>query len=411
MSTDTLARVDVNEAFAATRADQLDRIAGAEAQIAAQTDGFDARVANGGMRNLGNGRYQVIEEGWDKGEIFQVGANGVAMPQHGLDMSTGQAALYSKVPTWHTLGNVVPEGVKDVERVLTLGGIGFDVETTPALYQSGTEVRTDPDHFHTLRTDTGNTLGVVGKIYTPIQNRTAFAFLQELVDQWDVTWESAGAVRDGRRVFVSMRMPTTVRIDPGGINDEIIPFIVALNSHDGTSPFQVVVTPWRPVCANTERFSLRDASARWSVRHTVNSAQRVDEARKTLGLSVKYFEVFAAEEQKLAETEVEMAEFRKLIDSVWGTPEPGDTTRKQNNHAARVSALETMYIGNAETLGRTGYAAERAITQYLDHGQDLRPRGSLKTNMTAARATRLMEGMDDEKKTAAHKQLMTLVRR
>ena len=77
------------------------------------------------------------------------------------------------------------------------------------------------------------------------------------MDKYDVTWESAGAVREGRRVFISLRLPDTVIVDAAGINDQIIPFIAALNSHDGSSMLHVVVTPWRPVCANTERFALR----------------------------------------------------------------------------------------------------------------------------------------------------------
>jgi hypothetical protein len=79
-----------------------------------------------------------------------------------------------------------------------------------------------------------------------LQNRHIFEFLQNLVDDHDVVWESAGALREGRKVFVCMRLPQTVTIDAGGIADEIVPFVVALNSHDGSSQAQVVVTPWRP---------------------------------------------------------------------------------------------------------------------------------------------------------------------
>jgi len=81
-----------------------------------------------------------------------------------------------------------------------------------------------------------------------LQNRHLFEFLQDLVDDHDVVWESAGALRDGRKVFVSLRLPQTVTIDAAGINDEIVPFVVAINSHDGSSQAHVVVTPWRPVC-------------------------------------------------------------------------------------------------------------------------------------------------------------------
>ncbi|GAA1540257.1 hypothetical protein GCM10009827_069500 [Dactylosporangium maewongense] len=151
--------------------------------------------------------------------------------------------------------------------------------------------RTLPERFVTARCDTGAGLGVVGSKYEVLQNEDAFAFLQELVDRHDVLWESAGALRGGRKVFICMRLPNTVTVDAPGVADQIIPFIVVLNSHDGSSQFQVVVTPWRPVCGNTERFALRDAHARWGVRHTCNARERIEEARRTLGLSIEYFNV------------------------------------------------------------------------------------------------------------------------
>ena len=91
--------------------------------------------------------------------------------------------------------------------------------------------------------------------------------------------------------------PRLCAIDAAGINDEIIPFIVAINSHDGSSLFHVAVTPWRPVLPNTERLRLRDAHSRWGVRHTRNARDRIDEARRTLGLSVQYFDQFIVEEE------------------------------------------------------------------------------------------------------------------
>ncbi|WP_373311017.1 DUF932 domain-containing protein [Streptomyces alanosinicus] len=33
----------------------------------------------------------------------------------------------------------------------------------------------------------------------------------------------------------------------------------------------IVATPWRPVCANTERFVVRDGVTRWAVRHTAGA--------------------------------------------------------------------------------------------------------------------------------------------
>jgi phage/plasmid-like protein (TIGR03299 family) len=407
----TVLTVDVNERFAAERVSQMSAAADRRADI-------DRRVAEGKLVPLGNGRYRVSDpDSWDNGEVWTL-QDGEVLPQHGLDTTTGTAALYTAVPAWHELGTVIPGGTTDIDRVLKLGGIDFEVTRRPVLYRTdptdpNSPTRTLADQFVTVRADTGAGLGVVGARYEIFQNREIFEFLQHLVDKYDVIWESAGAMRDGRRAFVCLRLPDTVTIDAGGINDQIVPFIAAINSHDGSSQAQVVATPWRIVCGNTERFALRDAHTRWGVSHTHNwnTRGRVDEARRTLGLTVQYFEAFAAEQHALARTELALAEFRAVVHELWPAPDDDAPTRTKNSHARRLETLTCLYASNAERLGRTAYAAERAITEYADWKSAIRPTGSLRGNNLAARATAVLEGTADELKTRAHRRLLTLIRR
>lgn len=341
-----------------------------------------------------------VGTGWDRGEV---------VGRDGLDTTTGQAALYSAVPAWHGLGNIIPGGISDIDEVLRLGGITYGVEKRAVRYGWDGEVRTDPDHFVTVRDDTGDSLGVVGARYEVIQNRQLFTFLEDLVAEHGVIWESAGALRDGRRVFVSMRVPQSVTVDPGGLDDEIVLFIAAINSHDGRSKAETVVTPWRPVCANTERFALRDARARWGIRHTSGAMDRIVEARRTLGLTVAYAETFAAEETALAHTDLAIAEFHRVIGDLWPVDGDEDSARAQGNAARRVERLDAMFRAETERAGRSAYAAEKTITDYLDHVAPRRPGKTMTEEI--ARATALLEGADDDVKTKAHKRLMTLVRR
>lgn len=397
---------DVNSAFAAERATQIDSINASNATLAERQAAFQARVDSGKLVPLGNGQFRINDPGsWDDGEVwYQSSPQAIPMPQSGLDESLGSAALYSTTPAWHGLGNVVPGGVTDIDEVLKLGGIDFEVEKHPTTFMVDGVFHTMPNSFVTVRSDTNAGLGVVGKVYTPIQNREQFTFLEDLVGEFGVTWESAGALRGGRTVFVSMRLPDSITIDAGGINDEITPFIMATNSHDGTSLAQVVVTPWRPICGNTERFALRDANARWGVRHTKNAMQRVDEARRTLGLSKTYFDEFSREEQALAETALTLAEFGSLIDELWTPPDHDASKQSKTIAANRTEKIMGYWSSNTERLGRTAYAAERAITEYADWGKG----GSLRGKNLAARATMVLEGADDALKTKAHRKLLTL---
>lgn len=397
---------DVNTAFATEKANQLDA-----ARQAAQA--FQARIDRGEIRLLSGDRYEVLT-GWDRGEVFEVQRNAQGeiaeiIARHGLDTTaSGTTALYAAVPAWHGLGQIIPGGTTDIDEVLRLSGLDFDVTTVPALYEWNGETRQHADQFHTVRVDTGAALGAVGRKYTPIQNRQGFEFLQELVNRYDVVWESAGLLRGGKRVFISIRLPESVTVDADGINDEIVPFVAVMNDHSGNGQFQCVVTPWRPVCANTERFAVRDAYTRWAVRHTRGATSEIKEARRTLGLSVTYFERFAAEETALARTDLAVAEFHDLIGDLW--PLDDDATDRSKTIAAkRIGALDAMFRSESERAGRTAYAAERAVTDYLDHVAPRRPGKSMTEEL--ARATALLEGADDDLKTKAHRRLLLVRQR
>jgi phage/plasmid-like protein (TIGR03299 family) len=404
--TTTLPAADRNAAFTAERRGQLQAAADRRADI-------DNRIADGRLVPIGNGRYRVNDPGsFDNGEVWTL-TDGQVLPQHGLDTSTGQVALYTRVPAWHELGTVIPDGTSDIDHVLTLGGIAFEVARRPVLYQNslGGPTKVLPEQFVTVRQDTEAGLGVVGARYEVFQNRDIFEFLQDLVANHEVVWESAGALRDGRRVFVCLRLPDTVTIDAAGVNDQIVPYIAAINSHDGSSQAQVVATPWRIECGNTERFAVRDAYTRWGVRHTRNARDRIVEARRTLGLSVKYFQAFAAEQEALAHTEVTIAEFHQLLEQLWPTPQENAPKRTRTHHTTRLDTLTGLYTANSARLGQTAYAAERAITEYADWKQPIRPTGSLRGRNLAARATAVMEGSNDDIKSRTHRQLLTLTRR
>jgi phage/plasmid-like protein (TIGR03299 family) len=409
--------VDVNTAFAATKTAQLDaRRAARDAQIKAITDRqawLETELAAGRITPLGGNRYRITQ-GWDAGETISVNLNQLGqveeiVAEHGLDTaSDGTVSLYSAVPAWHGLGQIIPGGMSSISEVLELARIGFGVEKRAVRYSFGEELRTDPDHYVTVRDDSGDALGTVGRRYQIIQNRDLFVFLENLVNEHGVIWESAGSLRGGRRVFVSMRVPQTVTIDQGGLDDEITLFLMAVNSHDGTSQAETVLTPWRPVCGNTERFALRDARARWGIRHTSGAMQRIQEARRTLGLTVQYADAFAAEETLLAHTGLAVDDFHRVIGDLWPVEEEA-TDRSRTIAANRAERLDALFRSETSRSGRTAYAAERAITDYLDHVAPKRPGKTMSEEI--ARATSLIEGGDDEVKNRAHKRLMALVRR
>jgi hypothetical protein len=83
------------------------------------------------------------------------------------------------------------------------------------------------------------------------------------------------------------------------------------------------------------------------------------------------------------------------------------TDRQKANAEERAGELTSMYRAESEKLGRTAFAGERAVTDWIDH---VAPKKVTKDRMAAARATALIEGDDDRTKTKLHARMMLLTR-
>jgi phage/plasmid-like protein (TIGR03299 family) len=161
---------------------------------------------------------------------------------------TQAAAIFARQDAWHRLGTVVSDAFT-AEDAMTLGHLGgWNVRkvalTASELTTDGVDVIDVPDHFATVRTNpfTGQpeTLGVVGTKYRPIQNEEHADVLNTLVDESGAIFETAGSLRGGRQVFVTMKLPQHISV--AGV-DNIEVNLAALNSHDGTGSFRLLVTP------------------------------------------------------------------------------------------------------------------------------------------------------------------------
>lgn len=273
---------------------------------------------------------------------------------------------------WHRLGTVLPDAFNAEQAMehakLRDWRVRKSALTTTVLSPDGVTTLDVPDHFATIRTNpvTGQAeaLGVVGRGYTPIQNEEHAALLDLLVDESGAHFETAGSLRGGRQVFITMRMPETMQV--GGI-DPVDLYLIALNSHDGTSAFRLLISPIRVVCANTQAMALRYARSSFSIRHTVGARGQIEEARQALGLTFKYAEAFQAEADALIAQAMTDAQFTALIDTVWLVDSEGK--RAQTLATQRRTTLTDLWRHSEtnQAIRGTRWGAYQAVTEYLDH--------------------------------------------
>lgn len=392
---------DINEAFASERLRQIANDADRKAFL-------DAEVAKGNAQKLPGGRYKITS-GFDAGEVFTA----TGMAEHGLDLSQqGEASLYLKdKPAWHGLGNVIPGGLHTCAEVLKAGGLDYIVRKRANMFHKrGGELAQVPGQWVTYREDTDEPFGVVGDIYTLLQNSQNYAFLDELLE-YGMVAETAGPFRDGRKTFISARAPQSLIIDPDGVADETVLYVLITNGHDGSTPVTVMVTPWRPVCKNTERFALRDAKYKITFRHTKNLPNKVMEAKAALNLTTTYAETWVKEETALFQTPFTDNDVDKLIREVWGVLKDDASTKAVTDHEVRRSRVHAKWNVEKDRVGANAFGAERAVTGFADEFNALKPRDDLKGDPLRALGRAILEEDMETKKNVAHAKLMTLVRR
>lgn len=412
--------IDVNAAFDGSKLEQIQ----AEQDKAAAVR---RRVEAGELRDDGNGRYTVLT-GWDAGETLRLSVeDGSAkiLADHGLDTTAdGDVALYSRQKEWFGLGKIVPDGLYEIHEVLDLIGGELEYSKQPAYYKDlmTGEFKPIPDTFASCWMDQdgkNEAMSTVGKVYKHAQDADAAEFLLDLIGE-RVVWESVGRMQNNSKFFAGLRLTEDMVIDPEGIADGIRQYLYLINSHDGTGKLTNYVTPWRIRCRNTERFAVRDAKSSWGVRHTANwdSDARKAEARATLGLTTRYYENWRAEEEELLAhpiSGVELDKFWAVVEDLdpegaWKRPEQ-EKGRSATLFRGRRERIGELLGENMHSLGRNAYAAERAVTQYLDHDISRRTSATWgKAPLAEARMGIALLGNDDDKKGRLHEGLLALAR-
>jgi phage/plasmid-like protein (TIGR03299 family) len=312
----------------------------------------------------------------------------------------GQTAFVSaRQSAWHRLGTVTDDCMtaEDVMAKAFLGGwkvrkIALQgVETTP----DGVSIIECPDKRMTVRTNifTGATeyLGIVGTDYATVQNEEAAEVLNRLVDESGAHFETAGSLRGGRMVFITLKLPSGMQI--AGVDDMDL-YLCATTSHDGTSALRVDASPIRVVCANTQRAAIAHSKGSYTFRHTSNVRQQISQAREAMGLMWKFLDGFQTEAEKMLNETLSMGEFEKVIAELWPVAHDASETTK-NNAKKRASTLRYL-IRDSDTqkaIKGTRWAGFQAVTEYVDHFAPAKD--------AAVRANRAVTGPVAELKTRA----------
>lgn len=237
---------------------------------------------------------------------------------------TGNHSFFStKQKAWHGLGQIVADYPTSAEAIVH-AGLNYAVEKRP-LFTFDTENNEGdetndivipeisvPNYFATVRKDTEQVLGVVGKDYEVVQNADAFNFFDAIVGHKSgIMYETAGALGNGERIFITAKLPDYIQV---GSNDLIEKYLFLTTSHDGSGSITAAFTPVRIVCANTLHAALGNMANSIKIRHTQSAKDRLEQAHKVMGISNGLSNELDSIFNRWAKVRITDREVRKLIE-------------------------------------------------------------------------------------------------
>lgn len=170
------------------------------------------------------------------------------------------------------------KNVKTTDELLSKAGLDWEVESQPIYREDGKLIDVAKVN---VRLDNDYILGVVGAKYEVVQNREAFAFIDNLVGE--VVFENAGELFGGKFVFVQADLASRYLVDYG---EEVDCKLVFTNGHDGTAAVRANIIPI--ISGKTFNVPVHGVKRNFTGLHTKNVKSKMLFAKNTMDVAHSY---------------------------------------------------------------------------------------------------------------------------
>ena len=286
-----------------------------------------------------------------------------------------ETMFYTRTKPWHGLGTMV-EKAPTSEAALELAGLDWQVVQKKLVTDGGIEV---PGFKANLRETDNQVLGVVSDRYKVVQNADAFSFTDALLGE-GVTYETAGSLQNGRRTWILAKLPTRYIIS----GDEITPYLVFMNSHDGSGSIKAAMTPVRVVCQNTLNLALSTAKRCWSTNHVGDIKGKMEDARYTLLYADQYMAELGRTIDQMNQQKLSDRQVMEYIDSLFPIL-PNPSEQQVKNMLRMKEDMKARYFDapDLQHVGKNAYRFINAVSDFATHAKPLRERSGYRENLFA----------------------------
>lgn len=284
-----------------------------------------------------------------------------------------ESMFYTREKPWHGLGVRVEEAPTSAD-ALRLAGLDWEVAQEPIFTEAGDDIA---GYKVNVRNRDRKVLGVVSDRYRIVQNREAFSFTDALLGN-GVRYETAGSLQEGKRVWLLARLPREYII----AGERISPYLVFSNSHDGSGAVRVALTPIRVVCNNTLNLALDTARRSWSMIHTGNISNKMQEAKDTLFMAETYMDSLGEEFERLRRQKVTESQLKEYVGQLLPMEKDATPIQEKNTMRMREDMLCRYYDApDLRGVGNNAYRFVNAVSDFATHAKPLRRTANYNENL------------------------------
>lgn len=195
-----------------------------------------------------------------------------------------------------------------------------------------------------------------------------------------VRYETAGSLQNGRRTWILAKLPQKYIIS----GDEITPYLVFMNSHDGTGAIKAAMTPIRVVCQNTLNLALSTAKRSWSTNHVGDIQGKLEDAKYTLLYADKYMAELGKVIDQLNQQKLSDRKVYEYIDALFPLVDNASEQQKKNLYRMK-EEVKVRYFDAPDLahVGKNAYRFVNAVSDFATHAKPLRERANYRENLFA----------------------------
>jgi len=295
---------------------------------------------------------------------------------HEIAIIDGVASMaYTNNDTpWHGLGqNVDPNA--SIEEWQKAAGLDFKYDRSPVSFQNGIVMNdgvVTPKFYafedkHVLyRSDTLQPMSVVSSRYKTVQPDEVLEFFRDLVDTGGFKINTAGALREGKKIWALAEIGESAKIVS---DDKVDGYLLLATSCDGSLPTTVQFTSVRVVCANTLAMSLDNKKNTIKIPHNTHFIPQ--SVKQALGIAHNNFEEFIYRTRQLAEKEVNQQTAENFLKKL--LKEDEEKVKMSRGYNTILDLFNGAGKGaKMDGVKGTAWGLLNAVTEYYDHHKPTR---------------------------------------